>query len=169
MIRALSFFAIAAFIAGFAVPILGGSIVVGIVLVAVACALLTSLAARRIFIRAREIVGAVRTFVTGDVRNARIVDVGEPEGFFAPRAETTLEVEGDDGHVHRIQVEMPIPFPAAIGYRLSRRFKLPIIGRKPLSELMALELRREGLKMSAGWRPAPDAEVIEIGQITPGA
>ncbi len=43
---------------------------------------------------------------------------------------------------------MPVPFPAAIGYRLSRRFKLPIIGRKPLSELMALELKREGLKMS---------------------
>lgn len=146
----------------------GRFVLAEVLLVLLALCLGALLAARRLFLRTREIVAAVHTFVTGDVRHARIAEVGEPEGFLHPTAETTLEVEGDDGHVHRIKVEMPVPFPAAIGYRLGRRWRLPIIGRKPLSELMALELRREGLKLSAGWRPDPAAEVIEVGAIGPG-
>lgn len=169
MVRVISVLATVCFIAAFVVGINGGKsgLAIGLVLLLISLALGGFLLARRVFFRVREIVSAVRTFTTGDVRHARIVDVGEPEGLFGPTAETTLEVEGDDGQVHRLQVEMPVPFPAAMGYRLAHRFNVPIIGRKPLSELMALELKREGLKLSAGWRPAPDAEVIEVGRIDP--
>lgn len=170
MIRALSVLATVSLVGGFALAIYahGTGRFGGIALILLALGIGGLLAARRVFIRVREIVAAVHTFVTGDVRHARIAEVGEPKGFFNPTAETILEVEGDGGHVHRIEVEMPVPFPAAFSYRLGRRLRLPIIGRKPLSELMALELKREGLKLSAGWRPAPDAEIIEVGQITPG-
>ncbi len=170
MIRALSVLATASLLGGFALAIYahGSGRFGGIALILLAFGIGGLLAARRVFLRVREIVAAIHTFVTGDVRHARIVEVGEPKGFIHPTAETLLEVEGDGGHVHRIEVEMPVPFPAAFAYRLGRRLKLPIIGRKPLSELMALELKREGLKLSAGWRPAPGAEIIEVGQITPG-
>lgn len=170
MVRALSVFATLSLLGGFALAIYasGSGRFGGIALILLAFGIGGLLAARRLYLRVREIVAAVRTFVTGDVRHARIVEVGEPKGFFSPTAETLLEVEGDGGHVHRIDVEMPVPFPAAFGYRLGRRLKLPIIGRRPLSELMALELKREGLKLSAGWRPAPNAEIIEVGEITSG-
>lgn len=167
MIRFISITATGAFILGVVLLFVdaGAYVVPAILLILLSLVLGTFLGLRRLYKRVREIVDAVRTFVTGDVRHARIVDVGEPKGIFGPTAETTLEVEGDEGHVHRVQVDMPVPFPAAIAYRLGRRFKVPIIGRRPLSELMAVELKREGLKLSAGWRPPADAEVIEVGRL----
>lgn len=167
MVRVISITATGAFLLGIVLLFVdaGAYVVPAILLILLSVGLGTFLGLRRLYKRVREIVAAVQTFVTGDVRHARIVDVGEPKGFFGPTAETTLEVEGDEGHVHRIVVEMPVPFPAAIGYRLGRRWNLPIIGRRPLSELMAVELRREGLKLSANWRPSADAEITEVARL----
>lgn len=105
--------------------------------VSTAClALAVMLALRRGFLTARELAGAARSFVTGDVQHARIAEVGEPQGFFTPSSNRVL-------------------------YRLSRRFRLPIVGRKPLTEMMAFELRREGLDIDLDWRPPPGVEIID--------
>ncbi len=110
---------------------------------------------------AREVVGAAKSFVTGDVQHARIAEVGEPEGFFTPSSNLVLELEGEDGAIHRFDREVPVPFPAALAYRLGRRFKLPFVGRKPLTEMMAFELRREGLDIDLNWRPPPGVEILD--------
>ena len=119
------------------------------------------LGVRRGYMKAREIAGAAHAFVTGDVQHARIAEVGEPHGFFNPSANLVLELEGDDGAIHRFDRDVPVPFPLALSYRLGRRLKLPIIGRKPLTEMMAVELRREGLDIDLDWRPPPGVPIID--------
>ena len=162
MIRALSITMTGSFVLAFVLLFVdaGKYVVPAILLLLLSMALGAFLAVRRLYVKARDIASAAKTFVTGDVRHARIVDVGEPRGLFGPSSEITLEVQGDGNHVHRIQTAMPVPFPAAWGYRLGRRLNLPIIGRRPLSELMALELKREGLKLTPGWRPAAETELV---------
>jgi len=132
-----------------------------ILLILVAIPIGIFLGLRRGYLAAREVVGAARSFVTGDVQHARIAEVGEPEGFFTPSSNLVLELEGEDGAIHRFDREVPVPFPAALAYRLGRRFKLPFVGRKPLTEMMAFELRREGLDIDLNWRPPPDAKIID--------
>jgi hypothetical protein len=122
---------------------------------------------RRGYKEARKVASAAQSFVTGDVQHARIAEVGEPEGFFTPTANLVLELEGEDGAIHRFDRDVPVPFPVALSYRLGRRFKIPIIGRKPLTEMMAFELRREGLDVDLDRTPPPDREVID-GPVTPG-
>lgn len=119
------------------------------------------LAIRRGYKLAREIAGAAQSFVTGNVQHARIAEIGEPEGFFTPTANMVLELEGEDGAIHRFDRDVPVPFPVALSYRLGRRFKLPIIGRSSLTEMMAFELRREGLNVDLEWRPPPDKEIVD--------
>ena len=163
MIRAISIIATACAVIGVALLLIdiGGYFPVAIPLILISLLLGGFLAVRRILKRVGEIVAAAHAFVTGDVRHARILEVGEPKGLFNPTAETILEVVGEGEQVHRINVEMPVPLPAALAYRLARRWNVPVIGRRPLSELMAVELRREGLKMDLGWRPPPQAPVID--------
>ena len=132
-----------------------------ILLLFVALGIGTFLGLRRGYKEARKIVSATQAFVTGDVQHARIAEVGEPHGFFNPSANLVLELEGDDGAIHRFDRDVPVPFPLALSYRLGRRLKLPIIGRKPLTEMMALELRREGLDIDLAWRPPPGQEIID--------
>jgi hypothetical protein len=138
-----------------------------ILLLLVAFGIGAFLGLRRGYKEARKITSAAQSFVTGDVQHARIAEVGEPEGFFTPTANLVLELEGEDGAVHRFDREVPVPFPLALSYRLGRRFKIPIIGREPLTEMMALELRREGLDIDLSWRPPPGLEIID-GPVQPG-
>jgi hypothetical protein len=42
----------------------------------------------------------------------------------------------------------------AWGYRLSKRFKVPLISQANLTELMGIQLRREGMDVSASREPA---------------
>lgn len=121
---------------------------------------------RRGYKKAREIAGAAQSFVTGNVQHARIAEIGEPEGFFTPTANMVLELEGEDGAIHRFDRDVPIPFPLALSYRLGQRFKLPVVGRSDLRELMAFELRREGLDIDLEWRPPADAEIVD-GPVAP--
>jgi hypothetical protein len=76
--------------------------------------------------------------MSGDIQSARLVSVEEPRGIFSPSSEV-------------------IPFPAAWGYRLGKRFNLPLLRSLNPTELMAAELRREGMSVSVG-RPSAAAE-----------
>jgi hypothetical protein len=94
---------------------------------------------------ARGAVRDARAFMSGDIQHARIVEVGDPRGIFTPAANVVLELEGENGAKHRFEHDVPIPFPVAWSYRLSKRFNVPFVKTINLSELMAFELRREGL------------------------
>ena len=123
------------------------------------------LAIRRGYLKAREITKAAQAFVTGNVQHARIVEVGDPEGFFVPKANLVLELEGEDGAIHRFDREVPVPWMMAWSYKLGKRFKAPWIGNTDLSSMMAFELKREGLDVDLNWRPDPEREVID-GPVT---
>ena len=121
-----------------------------IVLVLVAFGITTLLGIRRGYHKVRGIVDDARRFVSGDIQEARLVDVGDPSGIFNPESTVVLELEGEDGTRHRFERDVPIPFPVAWSYRLGKRFNLPWVGGSDLGELMAVELRREGMDVSVG-------------------
>jgi hypothetical protein len=128
-----------------------------LVLILIAAVLTLILAIRRIYLRARGFVTDARAFMSGDIQSARLVSVEEPRGIFSPSSEVTVELMGEDGNVHSFQHDMPVPFPAAWGYRLGKRFNLPLLRSLNPTELMAAELRREGMSVSVG-RPSAAAE-----------
>ena len=130
---------------------------VAIVLVLVAFGITTLLGIRRGYHKVRGIVDDARRFVSGDIQHARLVDVGDPSGIFNPESTVVLELEGEDGTRHRFERDVPIPFPVAWSYRLGKRFNLPWVGGSDLGELMAVELRREGMDVSVGRTDAPEA------------
>lgn len=123
---------------------------VAVVLVLVAFGITTLLGIRRGYHKVRGIVNDARRFVSGDIQQARLVDVGDPSGIFNPESTVVLELEGEDGTSHRFERDVPIPFPLAWSYRLGKRFNLPWVGGSDLGELMAVELRREGMDVSVG-------------------
>ena len=116
----------------------------------VAFGITTLLGIRRGYHKVRGIVDDARRFVSGDIQQARLVDVGDPSGIFNPESTVVLELEGEDGTRHRFERDVPIPFPVAWSYRLGKRFNLPWVGGSDLGELMAVELRREGMDVSVG-------------------
>ena len=119
-----------------------------LILFLLAAGLSLILAIRRVYIRARGFVTDARAFMTGDIQSARLVSVEEPRGIFSPSSEVTVELEGEDGNVHSFQHGMPVPFPFAWGYRLGKRFNLPVLRSLNPTALMAGELRREGMSVS---------------------
>ncbi len=123
---------------------------VAVVLVLVAFGITTLLGIRRGYHKVRGIVDDARRFVSGDIQQARLVDVGDPSGIFNPESTVVLELEGEDGTSHRFERDVPIPFPVAWSYRLGKRLNLPWVGGSDLGELMAVELRREGMDVSVG-------------------
>jgi hypothetical protein len=163
MIRALSIAGSACFIGAILLLLIDADrfAITAIVLILLSIPIGIFLGLRRGYMVARDIAGTAKTFVTGNVQHARIAEVGEPKGIFTPSSNLVLELEGEDGAIHRFDREVPVPLPLALSYRLGRRLKLPIIGRKPLTEMMALELRREGLDIDLNWRPPPGAEIID--------
>jgi len=130
-------------------------VAVGVVLLLLAMAISFMLAIRRGFLMVRGLVTDVRAIVSSRSQTARIVDVGNPKGIFAPRVNVVLELEGETGAANRIRIDrdFPIPFPVAWAYRLGKLVNLPGARKANLAELLALELKREGLRVSAS-RPA---------------
>jgi hypothetical protein len=104
---------------------------------------------RRLFHAAKNAVSDARAFVSGDVQQARIVEVGDPRGWFLPKSSVVLELEAEDGTRRSFDHDIPVPLFVAWGYRLSKRFKVPLISEANLTDLMGLELRREGMNVSA--------------------
>jgi hypothetical protein len=103
---------------------------------------------RRLFHAAKDAVSDARAFASGDVQQARIVEVGDPKGWINTRSDVVLELEAEDGSRRSFDHDIPVPFFVAWGYRLSKRFKVPLISQANLTELMGIELRREGLDVS---------------------
>lgn len=137
-----------------------GNAVFILVAILVTAALSLMLAVRGAYNRARTFVSDARAFSSGDIQHARLVSVGDPRGIFSPSSEVTVELEGEDGNVHSLQHDVPIPFPFAWGYRLGKRFNLPILRSFDPTALMAAELRREGMTLSVSrpTKPVPPAQ-----------
>ena len=149
MIRALTTLGAISFIAAIALIVGTDQIPVAIVLLLVSIAISTFLAARRGFQLARNVLRDASHFVSGDVQRARIADVSDPKGIFFPKSTVAFELQGDDDtSVHRMEKEVPIPLLAAWSYRLGKRFNLPFLSSFDPAEMMAVELRREGLSVT---------------------
>lgn len=120
--------------------------VVALVLVAIALSLV--LGVRAAYHRGRRFVSDARAFMSGDIQHARLVSVAEPSGFFSPSSEVTVELEGADGKIHSFQHDVSVPFPFAWGYRLGKRFNVPLLSDLDPTALMASQLRREGMTLT---------------------
>src|SRR5687768_12435650 len=127
MIRALSVLGSVTFLGGILLLFIDADrfAIAAIVLILISIPIGIALALRRAFTVARDVVSTAKTFVTGDVQHARIAEVGEPRGIFTPSSNLVLELEGEDGAIHRFDREVPVPMPVALSYRLGRRLKLP--------------------------------------------
>jgi len=152
LIRALSLLSIACIVAAVILVVAtdSSSTPVAVVLVLIAFGITSLLGIRRGYHKVRGVVDDARRFISGDVQNARLLEVGDPSGILNPESTVVLELEGEDGTRHRFERDVPIPFPVAWSYRLGKRFNLPWLGGSDLSELMAVELRREGMDVSVG-------------------
>ena len=152
MIRLLSFLSIACLATAVIILLTSADsdAPIAIVLLLLAFGITTLLGIRRGYHKVRGIVDDARRFVSGDIQEARLVEVGDPSGLFNPESTVVLELEGEDGTRHRFERDVPIPFPVAWSYRLGKRFNVPLVGGTDLSELMAVELRREGMDVSLG-------------------
>jgi hypothetical protein len=114
---------------------------------------------RRVLLMVRRVVLDARAFMSGDVQRARLLSIEDPRGIFSTTSAAVLELEGEDGAVHRFERDIPIPFFYAWGYRLAARLPfLRRIDREELRRIVAFELKREGLAVSIS-RPKPAAEL----------
>ena len=86
---------------------------IAIVLLLLAFGITTLLGIRRGYHKVRGIVDDARRFVSGDIQEARLVEVGDPSGLFNPESTMCLELEGEDGTCHGFERDVPIPFPVA--------------------------------------------------------
>lgn len=155
MIRALTVIGACCFIGAFAVLAIDaeGNGGLAVILLMASVAISFVLGIRRGYHKVSGIVADARSFVSGDIQHARLASVGEPRGWFTPESEIELHLEGEDGNVHSIQRGVSVPFPLAWSYRLGKRFNLPLLGGIDLTEMMATELKREGMSVSVS-RPA---------------
>jgi hypothetical protein len=129
-----------------------------IVVILIASVISVILGVRAAYLRARGFASDARAFLSGDIQSARLISVSEPKGLFSPSSEVTVELEGEDGKVHNFSHDVPVPFPYAWGYRLGKRFNLPILRSFDPTALMASELRREGLKLTVSRPEAATAQ-----------
>jgi ketosteroid isomerase-like protein len=162
VIRALSLLSTIAFVGAILLLEVDGAVAPGVVLILLSMIVGVGLAIRRGFLMVRDVVKQIHAFARSDVQHVRVADVGEPKGLFFPKSEVVLEFEGTDGSPLRYEHELPVPFFAAWSYRLSRRFNLPLVGRRPLADFVAFELRREGLDVDVTRRAGAEDRVALV-------
>ena len=91
--------------------------------------------------RARRLVSG------GGPTRLRVLGVGQPSGWIIPSSRLKLEVEARDGKRTHWEPEIPVPFPYAWAYRLSRWLRVPVISsHKPEDMKLSVLLlaRRSG-------------------------
>jgi hypothetical protein len=78
--------------------------------------------------RAPGAIGRLRRMADGGgPRRLRVRGLDRPTGLIVPSSRLKLEFEMRNGSKARWEPEIPIPFPYAWGYRLSRRLGVPVI------------------------------------------
>jgi hypothetical protein len=160
IVRTLTLLSVACIAAAIAFVVLGDGedTPVVVVLVLASVGITTLLGIRAGFLRAKSVVSDASGFLRGNVQHARLVRVDDPKGILWPKSALHLELEAEDGTVHPFEREVPVPFFMAWSYRLGKRWNLPGLGGD-LNELMAFQLRREGMKVSVGRSGAPESPV----------
>jgi hypothetical protein len=155
MIRFLSLFSIVCFVGGVVLIATGDGAdrTIGLAPLLIAISISIFLALRSMFHKARGLASDARAFLGGDVQQARVIEVGEPTGWFSPSSTLVLELEAEDGTKRQFEHDVPMPLPVALSYRFGKRFKFA--RSLDLSSMMAMELRREGLNVSVE-RPGSD-------------
>jgi hypothetical protein len=79
----------------------------------------------------------------GGPSRLRLLGVGRPTGLLLPRSRLRLEIETRDGRTTRWEPEIPLPFPYAWAYRLSRLLGVPLISsHDPENLRLSLRLPR---------------------------
>jgi hypothetical protein len=63
----------------------------------------------------------------GGPRRVRVLGVGQPTGLIVPSSRLKLEVVSRSGAKTRWEPEIPVPFPYAWAYRLSRWLGVPVV------------------------------------------
>ena len=63
----------------------------------------------------------------GGPSRIRLKGIGRPRGWILPGVTLDLEVVGRDGKVTEIHPEIPVPWPAAWGYRVADWLGVPIV------------------------------------------
>jgi hypothetical protein len=159
VVRTLTWISIACIAGAIALVVLGENTPVAAVLVLLALGITSLLAIRAGYLKARSVVSDASNFIRGDVQHARLVRVDDPKGIFWPKSALHLELEAADGTIHPFEREVPVPFFMAWSYRLGKRFSMPWLGGTDLNELVAFQLRREGMKVSVGRSGAPESPV----------
>jgi hypothetical protein len=62
----------------------------------------------------------------GGPKHVRLERVGHPEGFFIPTSEVVMNVKTRSGDSVHLDVNLPVPWPYAWGYRVARKLGLPL-------------------------------------------
>jgi hypothetical protein len=63
----------------------------------------------------------------GGPRRLRMRGLSQPSGLIIPTSRLKLEIEAKNGAKTRWEPEIPVPFPYAWAYRLSRWLRVPVI------------------------------------------
>jgi hypothetical protein len=76
--------------------------------------------------------------------------VGQPSGWIVPSSRLKLEIEARNGTRIHWEPEIPVPFPYAWAYRLSRWLRMPVISsHKPEDLKFSVPLLSRGGKRRA--------------------
>ena len=91
-------------------------------------------------------IGDLRRMASGGgPTRLRVRGLGQPSGLIVPSSRLRLEFEARDGRKARWEPEIPIPFPYAWAYRLSRRLGVPVISsHDPENLSFSIPLPRRG-------------------------
>jgi hypothetical protein len=63
----------------------------------------------------------------GGPRRLRVRGLGQPTGLILASSQLKFEIEARNGTKTRWEPEIPVPFPFAWAYRVSRWFRVPVI------------------------------------------
>lgn len=75
----------------------------------------------------RAVAQARRVAAGGGPSRLRVRGLSQPTGLIIPSLRLKLELEARNGAKADWQPEIPVPFPYAWAYRLSRRLGMPVI------------------------------------------
>jgi hypothetical protein len=72
----------------------------------------------------------------GGPSRLRVRGLSQPTGLIIPSSRLKLEIEAKNGAKTRWEPEIPVPFPYAWAYRLSRWFRVPVISSHDPEDLI---------------------------------